>query len=151
MVTRICIILELWLGRSVRLLVVLASTVILGFESRRDPWPYFSFPSACFEVGPILPWEEESRVDSGEHSQTGPLFDSVSKRLPYIQKSFVTVSWKLWNYVILGYDSNELSSVNTLHMAPVSFKRIQQQNTGSFVVVYVCLMPLVTSTVDCTY
>jgi hypothetical protein len=30
-------------GLSVKLLLVFASTVILGFESRRDSWPYFSF------------------------------------------------------------------------------------------------------------
>jgi hypothetical protein len=30
-------------GRSVKLLLVLASTVILAFESDRDPWPCFSF------------------------------------------------------------------------------------------------------------
>jgi hypothetical protein len=34
---------DLLRGRSVKLLTVLTSTVILGFGSRRYPWPYFSF------------------------------------------------------------------------------------------------------------
>jgi hypothetical protein len=35
-------------GRWARLLLALASTVSLGFGSRRDPWPYFcSFQSFC--------------------------------------------------------------------------------------------------------
>jgi hypothetical protein len=36
---------------SVKLLLILASTVILGFQSRRDPRPYLFFnTSACFEM-----------------------------------------------------------------------------------------------------
>jgi hypothetical protein len=35
------------LDRSVKLLLALISTVILGFESCWDPWPYFSFQDLC--------------------------------------------------------------------------------------------------------
>jgi hypothetical protein len=35
------------IGRTVKLLLTLASTVILGFGSHREPWPYFSFQDFC--------------------------------------------------------------------------------------------------------
>jgi hypothetical protein len=37
------LILQRLIGRSVKLLLVLASTVILGLQSLWNPWPYFSF------------------------------------------------------------------------------------------------------------
>jgi hypothetical protein len=50
------------LGRPVKLLLVFVSTVILGFQSRRDPSQIFvlSWTCTCFEVGLPLPREEES-------------------------------------------------------------------------------------------
>jgi hypothetical protein len=46
--------------QSSTLLLALASTVVLGFEAHRDPWPHFcSFQIfTCFEMGPPL-WREE--------------------------------------------------------------------------------------------
>jgi hypothetical protein len=45
------------------LLLALTSTVVLGFEPRRDPWPYFySFQTfTCFEMGP--PFRQEVGSD----------------------------------------------------------------------------------------
>jgi hypothetical protein len=47
---------------SSKLLLVLASTVVLDFGPLRDPWPCScSFhTSTCFEMGPPLRWEEGS-------------------------------------------------------------------------------------------
>jgi hypothetical protein len=53
-----CRLLTHWLPvKSSRLLMVLASTVILCFWLRREPWPYFcSFQIyTCFEMGPPCP------------------------------------------------------------------------------------------------
>jgi hypothetical protein len=67
------------------LLSALASIVLLGLGSGRDPGPYFYFQDfRCFEIGP--PLQREQRYDrywllaallgaarAGTHSQTGPL------------------------------------------------------------------------------
>jgi hypothetical protein len=61
-------------GRSVRLLLALASTVILGFQSRRDPWPYFSFER---EEGSDYYWSLPlywGGGDSSRHSLTNSPF-----------------------------------------------------------------------------
>jgi hypothetical protein len=54
-----------WLsvGWSVKMMLVLVSTIILGFESRRDPWPrFFSllYMWMCLEVGLPLQRDEGS-------------------------------------------------------------------------------------------
>jgi hypothetical protein len=58
------------LGPVGKLVLTIASTVILGFDSRRDPWPHFFKSFKCFEMGPSLQQEEGSNYN-GHSPSTG--------------------------------------------------------------------------------
>jgi hypothetical protein len=62
--------------QSSKLLLVLASAVILASRPRRDPWPYFYFQTfTCFEMGP--PLQREGRGGS-DYYRSLPLYWRVT-------------------------------------------------------------------------
>jgi hypothetical protein len=108
--------------QSSKLLLVLDSTVILGFELRPDPWPYFcSFQTfECFEMGPhfrredgVWPMLVTPRLlgsDSAgvhSHSLTYSLLSECywsKPKLCYVQRSVVQavlVSSPIWAHDLL--------------------------------------------------
>jgi hypothetical protein len=74
-----------WLSQplqSSKLLLALASTVVLGFGPRQDPWPYICpfHAFTCFEMGPPL-WQEEESVYYWSLPATGEWLNNHS---PYV-------------------------------------------------------------------
>jgi hypothetical protein len=66
--------------QSSRLLLAFASIVVLGFEPRLDPWPYFHTSQIlmCFETGPPLV-EEESPFQNRLVVLERKIYDHVSR------------------------------------------------------------------------